>query len=61
MIKVTMKKYTLIMLSMIITGCSNLPPLDVEQSLVKNVDNKIECKKIYRHKNLIKQCRPINR
>jgi len=56
--KYAMKKYIPIFITVIISGCSNIQHhTEKELYTEKNYADKI-CKKIHRHKSIIKQCRP---
>ena len=54
-----MKKYTLVLVSILLSGCSNFERSDYEKSVVEQEEVNQICKKIVRHKSLISRCRPV--
>ncbi len=54
-----MEKYTLVLISIFISACSNFQHSDHEESAVGQPDKNQVCEKILRHKSVIKRCRPI--
>lgn len=54
-----MKKYTLVLVSILLSGCSNFEHSDYEESVVKQDEVNQICKKILRHKSVISRCRPV--
>jgi hypothetical protein len=53
-----MKKSIFILVAMAISGCSTLQSFDEETLTTEQPEVKQQCKKVSRHKNLIKWCRP---
>jgi protein involved in sex pheromone biosynthesis len=53
-----MKKQTLVLLAIILSGCSNVQNSNNEESLEKQTNDNKVCKKISRHKSVIKRCIP---
>lgn len=54
-----MKKYTLVLVSILLSGCSNFEHSDYEESVVKQDEVNQICKKILRHKSVISRCLPV--
>ena len=55
-----MKKYTLVLVSILLSGCSNFERSDYEKSVVEQEEVNQICKKILRHKSLISRCRTVS-
>lgn len=54
-----MKKYTLVLVSILLSGCSNFERSDYKKSVVKQDEVDQVCKKKLRHKSVISRCRPV--
>jgi len=54
-----MKKYTLVLVSIFLSGCSNFERSDLEESVVKQDEVNQVCNKIMRHRSVISRCRPV--
>jgi hypothetical protein len=52
-----MKKSIFILVAMAISGCSTLQSFNKETRVTEQPEVKQQCKKVSRHKNLIKWCR----
>ncbi|WP_179078328.1 hypothetical protein [Colwellia sp. UCD-KL20] len=54
-----MKKYTLMLISIYLSGCSNFQYSNDKESVVKQAEVNQVCQKVLRHKSVIKRCRAI--
>jgi len=54
-----MEKYTLVLISIFVSACSNFQRSDHEESALGQAEKNQVCEKILRHKSVIKRCRPI--
>jgi len=54
-----MKKYILVLITLYISGCSNLQNATDEQAAVKQADSNQACKRVSVHRNIIKRCLPV--
>lgn len=55
-----MKKYTLVLVSILLSGCSNFERSDYEKSVVEQEEVNQICKKTVRHKSLISRCHKVS-
>jgi PBP1b-binding outer membrane lipoprotein LpoB len=54
-----MKIYILVLVTILISGCSNLQTSTPEKVIVKQANTNQVCKIISRHRSSIKQCRSL--
>ena len=55
-----MNKYTLVLVSVLLSGCSNFERSDYEKSVVEQEEVNQICKKTVRHKSLISRCHKVS-